>query len=355
MPTSNSLTEDTNEKDNTPRVYNWLVYLELEKALSKFGAKKGYLSRISADAIDGEPVGLVESKIHAFKSLPFYKRIFAYLTSNISEFTSLHLFYKAKLILGRLTINTELNLAEWNKALDELKILDKEAHNHLPLFNFQYIYDSIMSWPLKAKNKQYIFNSVHHAFSNPANWKNDTKKVMNLRELQKVKSVNKVAKYLHKQAEDYFSVDNRDNVTTEQIDLHKWRLTEFNNAVTSYYKDESWAHQSAPRCKTTIEAISAYINDAITIITGLFPVATHHKCIAAFRKDNSRENYESLEKAAIAVRDQNPIQHDSLSAWRKFKDHEIESNLALHKESFEHIEESKEIENSDTQYRRLQA
>lgn len=354
MPVGNSLIENTNEKKSAPRLYNWLVYLELERALNKFGAKKGYLSRVTANAIDGESIANVESKIQAYKSLPFYKRIFVSLFTNINELKSLYLFYQAKIILDKLAIKADFNLAEWNKALDELKLLDKEANASLPLFNFRYYYDWMTSWwPVKAKNKYYIFNSVNHAFSNPENWKNDTQKVMNLRELKKVKSVDKIVKHLHKQTEDYFSAGNRDNVTNEQIDLYKWRLTEFNNAVISYYEDNSWTSQSESRRKTIIEAISTYINDAIVKITALFPIATHNKCIAAFTNDKSKQNYEALEKAAIAVKEQKPIQHDSYSAVKKFQDHEFESNSDLSIETINHIEEAKAIEATEEQYRRL--
>ncbi len=353
MLASDSMNENINEQNNIPRLYNWLVYLELEKALNKFGARKGHLSRISANAIDDEQIATVESKIQAYKSLPFYKRIFVYFKSNISELTSLHLFYRAKMILDKLTINAGFNLVEWNKALDELKSLDKEANNNLPLFNFQYIYDSIKSWPFKAKNRNYIFDRVKHAFSNPENWENNTRKVMDLRELRKVKAVNIIAKYLHKQADAYYAEDNRENVTSEQIELYKWRLNGFTNSVASYYKEESWSHNSAARCKTTIEAISNYINDALVKITVLLPIATYYKCMAVFKSDNSKNNQEALEHAGIAIRDQKPIQHDSLSAVTKFQDHVLELNLTLHQKKFSHTDESKEIEVADEQYRRL--
>lgn len=354
MPAGNSFTESTTDKNNIPRLYNWLVYLELERALNKFGAKKGFLSRVTSNAIDGEPITNVESKIHAFNSKPFYKRIFASLFTNINELISLNQFYKAKKIQDKLTINADFNLVEWNKALDELKSLDKEANKNLPFFNLQYYYDWMTSWwPIKAKNKQYIFNSVNHAFANPENWKDDNQKVMNLRELKKVKSVNKIAKYLHRQADDYISDDNILNITSEQLDRHKWRLTEFNNAVKSYYKDESWTDRSKTKRKNTIEAISTYINDAVVKITALFPLATYYKCLAVFRNENSRENSEAKENAEIALRDQKSIKCDSYSAVKVFKWHEFESNSDLSIETINNIEETKAIEAAEEQYRRL--
>ncbi len=337
--------------NSTPNLYYWLVYLELEKALDEFGTMHGYLNRVTLTSIDSKEIAETETTINNYKALPFYKRIFASLFSNINELILLQHFYKAKHILEKLKISTDFNKVEWNKALDELKLLDKEVYKHLSFFNFQYFYAYIKEWPVKAKNKKYIFDDVNYAFSNPENWNVQSLKKMNLRELRKIKSVNQITEYLYKQAENYCSEDNILNVTHDQLDTHKWRLSEYNNAVSSYYNTESWVSQSSSKCKSIIETIGVYLNDAILVLNMLHPIATYNRCIAVFRTDSSPSNKAALDESAIAIRDHKPIQHDRRSSWQKFFSQGLESNLSLHHETFDHVEEYKKIKISEEQYR----
>ncbi len=344
------ISDDT--KNEVYRLYHWLTFLDLERGLKEYGNEKGYHTRIAEASIDGVDITDFEKYINDYKQLPFYQRMFFSLFSPINEFVDLFLFYKAKQLLHKLDLKADFDAVKWQEALKELKELDRQAQNNLSFVNLKYIWARISEWPVKAKNKDYIFNNVKYAFSNPDNWRIGAAKTLSIQERQKMRDLDDLAQYFHDDIFKKCDSEEFDTITDEKIESRKWQISDFKESISNYYYCPSWDFSVKDKCIETVKVIHDYLTLAINKVINLLPLATHGKCIKAFKAAQTPENSAKLHDAGIKHRDTRRLPTDTFEAVQNFGLHQFDATFNLHKHELDNIEESVKIEESEEQYRR---
>jgi hypothetical protein len=342
----------TSENFEVYRLYHWLTFLDLDKGLKEFGEEKGYFERVTDDSIDGVNIIDCEKHINYYKGLPFYRRLFISFFSPINELIDLHIFYKAKMLLQKLAIKADFDAQRWQEALIELKELDRQAQSNLPFLSLKYLIDKISQWPVPAKNKDYIFNNVKYAFSNPNNWRIGTVKTLNIEERQKLRDLDDLAEYFLSDIDKKCESEDFETITDEKIEYRKWQIADFKNSVATYYNDVSWDVSVKDKCIETVKVISDYLSLALDKVMNLLPLATYSKCLKEFREDQTPSNSEKFNDAAMKLRDRKSLPPHSSKVVHNFKIHQLDATFDLQKQKLDDIEESVRIEESYEQYRR---
>ena len=348
------LNDKTKSDIKTPEVYRlyyWLTVLDLDRGLKEYETEKGYNKRISDDSIDGVNVIDYEKYVNHYKELPLYKRIFFSIFSPFNEFIDLFYFYKAKQILQKLAIKADFDAVKWQETLNELKELDRLIQKNLPFINLKYLWARIVEWPVKPKNKDYMFNNVKYAFSNTSNWNIGELKTLNIQECEKMKDIDDLTEYFQESIKKECEDIEPENITDEKIEFRKSQILGFKESISSYYYCPSWDFNVKDKCVETVRILHDYLALAINKVMSLLPFATYNKCLCAFRKEQTPANSEKLEESAKKLSERKNLSTDSFEATQKFKLHQHDTSYALHRQKFDNIEEATKLEENEEKYR----
>lgn len=244
----------TENKDETHRLYYWMVYLNLEMSLKKFGKEhtfenKKYIDYIKSDDV---PISQIEERIAAQNSLPWYKRFFNYFRLSVDPLIDLRNYYKANALREKLSIKEDFDVNEWQKSFDELKALRIENDRNRPIFSLKYMlrrFEGLFNY--KPSDEDDIFNDMNYVFNDPKKWAKENNRKLDLKEKDKILGINRAVDYIATKTTD--SIKYKD---VKQPSLTCNQLHDFDASIKSYFNYDTWVSKDKPQIQIVLESIS---------------------------------------------------------------------------------------------------
>lgn len=279
--------------ENEPKIqklYYWLSYIDLEMALkdyaknTRYGHKR-YKDCVQNKTINDMPIKDVESMLKEHKELPFFMRAYRSLFTPIDDLRNAYMFYRVRRLSYNLAIRPDFNPDEWQKSLEEMKLLMKENKQNKPFIDFSYYYETIAAFidGRPRKDKKDIFHNVKYITANQNEWQEGRAKSLNDDEKQIAIDINKATKYLSEQSIKSVEILNASHKTNDDTTQHC--INDFKNSVASYYNNDNWSKKDKSSLNLIVKVLSDYLNESINYIT------TFTRCYKAFcyNKSKSKE------------------------------------------------------------------